>query len=109
MGHVILKINWQIVLRIKSSPEDVVSFTFSCDWIYFSFPYTHTHTYIYIYWSTVYIYIYICLCVCVFVCVRAHVYIVIHRQTVSLYHNSSVWLDTPIQAGIHDRWTDIIS
>ena len=22
------------------------------------------------------------------------IYIVIHRQTVSLYHNSSVWLDT---------------
>ena len=37
--------------------------------------YTHTHTHTYIY-----IYIYI--------------HIVIHRQTVSFYQNSSVWLDT---------------
>ena len=28
------------------------------------------------------------MCVCVCVC------IVIHRPTVSLYHNSSIWLDT---------------
>ena len=39
--------------------------------------YTHTHTHTYIY---IYIYIY--------------VYIVIHRETVSFYQNSSVWLDT---------------
>ena len=25
---------------------------------------------------------------------RLYTYIVIHRQTISLYHNSSVWLDT---------------
>ena len=30
------------------------------------------------------------MCVCVCVCVS----IFIHRHTVSLYHNSSVWLDT---------------
>ena len=43
---------------------------------------THTHTYIYIRIfiriHNIYIYIYI--------------YIVIHRQTVSFYHNSSEWL-----------------
>ena len=73
---------------------------------------THTHTHIYIY-----IYIYICLCmhacvsiyiyiyICMFVCISTHkpqthpyiyiyMYNVSHRQTVSLYHNSSVWLDT---------------
>ena len=34
------------------------------------------------------------------------VYIVIYRQTVSLYHNSSVWLDNEIfQAGIETRLT----
>ena len=38
---------------------------------------THTHTYIYI----IYIYIYI------------YIYIVIHKQTVLLYHKSSLWLD----------------
>ena len=27
---------------------------------------------------------------------KAIIYIVIHRQTVSLYHNSSVWLDTEV-------------
>ena len=48
----------------------------------------HTQTYIDIYVAHIYIkhmykgYIYI------------YMYIVIHRQTVSLYHNSSVWLDT---------------
>ena len=40
---------------------------------------THTHIYIYIY-----------------------IYIVIHRLTVSLYHNSSLWLDT-LDAGSWDR------
>ena len=43
---------------------------------------THTHTHIYIY---IYIYIYICVCVCV---------CVIHRQILSMYHNSSLCLDT---------------
>ena len=33
---------------------------------------------------TIYIYIYIYI----------YIHIVLHRQTVSLYHNSSVWLDT---------------
>ena len=28
------------------------------------------------------------------VCVYMYIFIGIHRQTVSLYHNSSVWLDT---------------
>ena len=60
---------------------------------------THTHIYIYIYIYTniyIYIYIFIYMCVCVCVCVR----IVIHRETVSLYHNSSVWLDTK------DAWSE---
>ena len=31
---------------------------------------------------------------CVCVCVYIYIYIVIHSQTVSLYHNTSMWLDT---------------
>ena len=32
------------------------------------------------------------ICVCVYIYI--YIYIVIHRQTVSFYQNSSVWLDT---------------
>ena len=32
-----------------------------------------------------------CVCVCVYIYI--YIYIVIHRQTVLLYHNSSVWLE----------------
>ena len=65
-------------------------------------------------WWYIYIYIYICLsatgvfiswkelCICALLASRnspgaggsIYVYFVIHRQTVSLYHDSSVWLDT---------------
>ena len=66
----------------------------------------YIYIYIYIYiWYTSYIYIYI------YIYIHTHIHIyttinlwnsinikykiyVIHRQTVSLYHNSSVWLDT---------------
>ena len=32
-----------------------------------------------------------------------YIYIVIHRQIISLYHNSSVWLDTQ-DASSHNRY-----
>ena len=51
-------------------------------YLYITEPHTHTHTYIYIY-----IYIYIC------------IYTVIHRQTISLYLYSLVWIDT------RDAWS----
>ena len=39
-----------------------------------------------------YVFTYICICIYTYICVC--IYIVIHRQTVSFYQNSSVWLDT---------------
>ena len=36
----------------------------------------------------------ICIYIYIYVCIYIYIYIVIHWQTVSLYHNSSVWLDT---------------
>ena len=31
---------------------------------------------------------------CIYIYIYIYIYIDIHRQTVSLYHNSSAWLDT---------------
>ena len=47
-----------------------------------------------------------CVCVCVFFCVCACV--VIHRQTVSLYHKSSVWIDKQ-NASSRDRYPPTFS
>ena len=41
-----------------------------------------------------YIYIYIYIYLNVYIYIYIYIYIVIHRQTVSFYQNSSVWLDT---------------
>ena len=46
------------------------------------------YIYIYIYIYCIYIY-----CIDIY-CIYIYIYIVIHRQTVSFYRNSSVWLDT---------------
>ena len=55
---------------------------------------THTHTHIYIY-----ICIYMCVCVCN----------VIHRWTVFLYYNSSVWLDTRDASSSDRNLADFLS
>ena len=36
---------------------------------------------------------YVCVCIYMCVCVCIYIYIYYHPQTISLYHNSSVWLD----------------
>ena len=61
---------------------------------------THTYTYIYIYiyiWKPINTHIYVSKCnrkSNVYINIYIYIYIVIHRQTVSFYQNSSVWLDT---------------
>ena len=42
---------------------------------------------------TLYIKCELYVCVCIYIYIYIYIYILIHRQTVSFYHNYSVWLD----------------
>ena len=70
----------------------VHEYLYVCMWVFVCM---NVYIFRHVYFVCNNIYIYFSACIfCVMICTYIYIYIVIHRQTVSFYQNSSVWLDT---------------